>query len=368
MRIAFVLTSLGLGGAERQAVAIAERLARRGHTVIFLVLGRRVEQEWPTHLPVYRLDMRKNPVDFLWKVRKARAILEKFKPDLLHAHCFHANLFARLLCRKGVGGAAIATVHNVYEGPWPRLLAYRLTDRWGTHTVAVTLEAGRRYVRLGATPSRRLSIVHNGIDTELFRPDPERRRAMRAERAAGEDFIWLSAGRLTRAKDIPNLLHAFAAVVQAAPRARLWIAGSGEPNYVKRLKNLAHALEIDKKVEWLGVRRDLAALYDAADGFVLSSAWEGMPLVVGEAMAMEKPVVATDVGGVFELVSRLGRVVNAKDAPMLASRMVGIMQMPEAERGALGREARERIEEKFGFRTRIEAWEKLYDEYVGQGA
>lgn len=368
MRIAFVLTSLGLGGAERQAVALAERLAVRGHAVIFLVLGRRVEQEWTTYLPVYRLDMRKNPIDFLWKTRRAREILDEFRPDLLHAHCFHANLFARLLCRKGVDAAAIATVHNVYEGPWPRLLAYRLTDRWGVHTVAVSLAAGVRYVRRGATPSRRLSIVHNGIDTELFRPEPERRRAMRAQMAADENFIWISAGRLTRAKDIPNLLQAFALVAEAEARARLWIAGGGEPNYVARLKGMARGLGIEEKIRWLGVRRDLVALYDAADGFVLSSAWEGMPLVIGEAMAMEKPVVATDVGGVFELVSRLGRVVDAKDAPTLAARMVSIMQMPEPKRRTLGRKARTRIEEKFSFKTRIEAWEKLYEEYAGQGA
>lgn len=368
MRIAFVLTSLGLGGAERQAVALGERLARRGHAVIFLVLGRPVEKEWTTSLPVYRLGMRKNPVDFWRKARPARAILDAFKPDLLHAHCFHSNLFARLLRRRGLAAVVIATVHNVYEGPWPRLLAYRLTDRWGTHTVAVSLAAGVRYVHWGATPSRRLSIIHNGIDTELFRPDPERRQRMRQQMEAGEDFIWLSAGRLTRAKDIPNLLNAFARVAEAEARAHLWIAGDGEQNYAGHLRAMAQELGLEEKIRWLGARSDLVALYDAADGFVLSSAWEGMPLVIGEAMAMEKPVVATDVGGVFELIARCGWVVNAKDAATLAARMLLVMRLPVPKREAMGREARVRVEENFSFKTRIEAWETLYAEQAGRKA
>ena len=67
-------------------------------------------------------------------------------------------------------------------------------------------------------------------------------------------------------------------------------------------------------MRWLGLRRDMPALLDAADGFVSGSAWEGMPLAVGEAMVMEKPIVATDVGGVRELVGDAGAIVEAKDS------------------------------------------------------
>ena len=81
----------------------------------------------------------------------------------------------------------------------------------------------------------------------------------------------------------------------------------------------------------------MPALLDAADGFVLASAWEGMPLAVGEAMAMEKPVVATDVGGVRELVGDAGVIVSAKDPEGLAQAMLELMRRTSEARCALGR-------------------------------
>src|ERR1019366_2166487 len=109
----------------------------------------------------------------------------------------------------------------------------------------------------------------------------------------------------------------------------------------------AQAAELGTSVRWLGLRRDMPALLDAADGFVLASAWEGMPLVVGEAMAMEKPVVATDVGGVRELVGEAGVIVPAKNPQALAESMLDLMQSTPEARGVLGRAARERIAASF---------------------
>jgi glycosyltransferase involved in cell wall biosynthesis len=113
-------------------------------------------------------------------------------------------------------------------------------------------------------------------------------------------------------------------------------------------------------VRWLGLRRDIPALLDAADGFVLGSAWEGMPLALGEAMAMEKPVVATDVGGVRELVGEAGVTVPAKDSDALAEAMLATMRQSEAARAAQGRAARERIVRSFSMDAKADEWEALY--------
>ena len=97
MRIVYVLTSLGMGGAERQALAQAQRMAERGHAVAILVLRSRLSEEWPTKLDTLYLDMRKTPLSFLKGLGQARRFLLEFKPDLLHSHSFHANIAARLL-------------------------------------------------------------------------------------------------------------------------------------------------------------------------------------------------------------------------------------------------------------------------------
>jgi glycosyltransferase involved in cell wall biosynthesis len=178
--------------------------------------------------------------------------------------------------------------------------------------------------------------------------------------SVGEEFVWLAAGRIVPAKDFPNLLRAFAEVRRSIPEAQLWIAGEGNPAGAKRASGFALVSGSLEHVRWLGLRRDLPALLDAADGFVLASAWEGMPLVVGEAMAMEKPVVATDVGGVRELVGAAGVLVPAGDSTALAQAMVELMRTTAGERLTLGRAARVRIATEFSIEARVDQWEALY--------
>jgi len=179
---------------------------------------------------------------------------------------------------------------------------------------------------------------------------------------AGEEFIWLAAGRIALAKDYSNLLRAFALVRAAHARSRLWVAGEGTGAEFERVKRLATELGLGDAVRWLGLRRDMAALLDAADGFVLGSAWEGMPLALGEAMAMEKPVVATDVGGVRELVGDAGVIVAARDSAALGDAMVELTGRSSEDRLRLGRAARARIEQGFGMDARADQWEALYGE------
>jgi glycosyltransferase involved in cell wall biosynthesis len=104
----------------------------------------------------------------------------------------------------------------------------------------------------------------------------------------------------------------------------------------------------------------MPALLDAADGFVLASAWEGMPLVVGEAMAMEKPVVATDVGGVRELLGETGMIVPAKSSGSVAEAMLEMMRKTNDERRRMGRAACERIAAHFSMDAKAEEWQALY--------
>jgi glycosyltransferase involved in cell wall biosynthesis len=358
MRIAYVLTSLGVGGAERQAVALAERMVARGHAVALLVLRGRQPEEWPNTLDPIRLDMRRNPASLLAGLWKARHFLRDFHPDLIHSHTYPANMVARLLKIMFPGSVVLSTIHNVYEGGWPRMLAYRLTNRLSRHTTAVSQAAADRYLLLRAVPARKISVLANGIDTTEFARSHERRTRMREEMGAGDEFIWLTAGRIVPAKDYPNLLRAFARVRAAVPSACLWVAGESLGAGSAAIQALA--TDLGASIRWLGLRRDMPALLDAADGFVLASAWEGMPLVVGEAMAMEKLVVATDVGGVRELVGDAGVLVPAKSPDGLAEAMLEMMRKTNDERRKLGLTARARISDCFSMDAKADEWEALY--------
>ena len=360
MRIVYVLTSLGMGGAERQALALAGRMAQRGHTVALLVLRPRLAEEWPTPLRVVHLDIRRTPLSLLAGLAKGRHFLRGFHPDILHSHSFHANFVARLLKLLVPATVSLSTVHNIYEGDWQRMLAYRFTDFLSRRTTAVSETAARRFVQLRAVPEQKCVVIPNGIDTAEFAANPVRRGTMRAQLGVTNEFLWLAAGRIVAAKDYQNLLRAFAQVRAAHPDARLWIAGDAMTAEFDRVLGLTAELSLHPAVRWLGLRRNLPALLDAADAFVQASAWEGMPLAVGEAMAMEKPVVATDVGGVREMVAEAGVIVPSKSPDALAVAMLDLMHDTPEHRQALGRAARERISRRFSMDARADEWEALY--------
>jgi len=360
MRIAYVLTSLGVGGAERQAVALAERMAVRGHAVSLIVLRGRQPHEWPTTLDLVRLDVRKNPASFMAGLAKARRFLSDFQPDLIHSHTYPANMASRLLKICFPAASVLSTVHSIYEGPWPRMLAYRLTDSFSCLTTTVSEAGAARYMRLKAVPAHKCAVVTNGVDTAEFAHSPERRAWLQAQMAVQAEFVWLAVGRIVPAKDYPNLLRAFSRVHQVVPAARLWVAGEASATGLALIQALAAEFGVEASVRWLGLRRDIAALLDAADAFVSASAWEGMPLAVGEAMAMEKAVVATDVGGVRELVGEAGVMVPAMAPDALAQAMLAVMRQTPQARSKLGHAARERIKSQFGFDAKANEWELLY--------
>ncbi|MDR3754629.1 MAG: glycosyltransferase [Terracidiphilus sp.] len=368
MRIVTVLTSLGMGGAEKLALAVAERMANRGHDVALLSLMPRLPEQWPTTLPVTYLDIRKNPASVAAGFRRGRHFLREFRPDMVHSHSFHANILARLLTIGAPRAVVISNVHNVYEGGRMRMLAYRLTDRWSVRTVAISQAAADSFIRLKAIPKHKCSVRALGIDTQKFAPDAQRRASTRKAMGADSAFVWLCVGRIAPAKDYPNLLQAFAKVERQRSDTLLWIAGGGSEAACQELESLANDLGIREKALFLGLQRDMPALLDAADGFVLGSAWEGLPQVIAEAMAMEKPVVATDVGGVRELLGDEGTRVPPKDPEALAAAMLRTMGRNRDEGTLEGKAARELIQRRFSIDAVADGWEALYEQEIGSSS
>jgi glycosyltransferase involved in cell wall biosynthesis len=362
MRIVYVLTTLAVGGTERQVLAIARRMAARGHDVALLVL-RCPEPDWlTTELTTVSLEMGRGFRSAFAGFRRGVGFLRAFRPDIVHSHNFHGNMLARMMRLIYRHAGVISTIHNVYEGGRMRMLAYRLTDGLADRTAAVSAAVAERFLRLRAVRKEKCLVLTNGIEICGFVPDAERRVAMREQMGVRDEFVWLCVARNTAAKDIPNLLQAFAKAWKSEPKIALWMAGPDSAAGAAKAMYAVSTMPLDALdgLRRLGTRSDIPALLDAADGFVLASAWEGMPLAVGEAMAMEKPVVATDVGGVRELVGEDGVLVRAKDADALAGAMVEMMRRPASERLAMGRAARERILANFGMDRKADEWEALY--------
>ena len=362
MGLTFVITSSGMGGAEQQVAQLARTMQRRGWDVgiiSMLPLESPISDLADTGIRVTTLGMSRGVPDPR-AIARLRAILAKWRPDVTHGHMVHANLLVRLsrpLLRTRV---LVSTIHNQDEGSQWRYWAYRLTDRLGDTTTAVSQLAADEAVRRHAVPAGRLLVVPNGVDTRILEPDAAVRTATRKSLGVTDSFLWLAVGRLAEAKGYPGLIEAFQVVRAQRPDAILRIAGVGPLHGA--LQDAIAEHDVTDAVQLLGLRTDVRELMQAADGFVLSSLWEGLPMVLLEAAASALPIVATDVGGSREVVNdgSTGHLVPPMDPPALADAMLRVMSMPEDGRRAMGSAGRLHVARTFELEAVADRWEAIY--------
>lgn len=359
MKIVFVLTGMAMGGAERQVADLADQFIQRGHQVVIASLtGDVIVRPCSERVRIVRIAMRKTPVGMLHGYRALRQLIRDAKPDVVHSHMVHANILTRLVRLTTRMPCLISTAHNTNEGGRLRMWAYRLTDFLADITTNVSDDAVAAFEAKGAVPRGTMVAVPNGIDTARFRPDPVARAALRArEGVSPATRLVLSVGRLVTEKDHDRLLQAFAPLADARDIV-LWIVGSGP--LLDKLQAQAAELWLTDRVRFLGMRDDIPALMNAADVFVLSSIYEGFGLVVAEAMACERVVVATDAGGVRDVLGDCGFLVPPLDTAALQQAMVDALALPPAQARALGQHARERVVSRYSLDAVAETWLALY--------
>ena len=370
-RILLVITSLQVGGAETQVASLACVLQSRGWdvAVVCLLPASGLERMLTlAKVQVRSLGMKRGWPDPRAILRLA-AIVRDWKPDIVHSHMVHANLLAR--CTRLVASmpALISTAHNTLEksergGPtWYKEQLYRLTDKLADQTTIICQAGKRHYIASGAVPAHRLEVVPIGIDCQQFSPRPDSRAVMRQELGLGDgEFTWLAVGRMVVQKDFPNMLRAFAPL-----RGRNWkllIAGDGPLR--EFLESLARQLGLTEQVRFLGIRRDVPALHNAADALVLSSQMEGLPLAVLEASASGLPSVVTDVGGTGEAVldGVTGFIVPPSDPQALSQALSKLMDLPVDVLRGFGVAARRRCLAQFEIETVVSRWETLYAKFL----
>lgn len=358
MKILLVITGLGMGGAEHVVVNLADNFVQRGNTVkIAYLTGEALVLPSNPEIEVVAIGM-KRAKDFFKAYMTLRALINSFKPDVVHSHMIHANLLSRLVRLTVKVPKLVCTAHNSNEGGKLRMFAYRLTDKLATISTNVSEEAVDSYIKAGAVkPGRMLSVV-NGIDTNRFVFDAEVCDEKRVELDIANLQIILSVGRLVKQKDYPSLLNAIALLKEKRQDFMVVIAGDGPLK--QELLMLAKSLKIESFVEFLGVRRDIPALMSASDIFVLSSVSEGFGLVVAEAMACERIVVATDCGGVSKVVGSYGFLIEPKNHTLLSQELHRALDMRSDQRVKMGTAARQHIVHQFSLDANVNAFLKIY--------
>lgn len=289
------------------------------------------------------------------------SVLRRLAPDVVQSHGARSNVYTRVAGRLAGVPAVLSTIHNAlrdYPVAPARLAAYRAVDQvtlpLATRVVCVAGELARDY-------AGRAVVIHNGIDLDHFDAGTptadvgERRASLGLPAGPVVGFV----GRLTPQKDPLAFLRVVAALRRARPDLRALVVGDGPLR--REVERAAGALGVAECCRFLGERSDVPALLAVMDVVVLTSVSEGFPFVVLEAMAMERPVVATTVNGVPEIVESgvTGWLIPRGDVEALARATLDVLDAPDVAR-RMGQAGRRRVVERFTAQRMVGETQALY--------
>jgi len=353
-----LIETSGPGGAEKVLVNLVGQLSKgRYHPIVCL----RKKGWLSDQLREHRFETLIIPQDGYVNSRwfgQLREIVRVEQIDVIHAHEFAMNSYGSIL--SGLTGVpVITTVHgkSYYHEKWRRRIAYRLIARW-SKMVAVSEDIRNFLITRVGIKADQVMTIRNGIDVNSYIVPVDEDGAPEKER---QEYVIGTVGSLYPVKGHTYLLKALAIVLKTHPDVVCKIAGQG--HLMSQLQAEAADLGIANRATFLGLRDDIPQYLQSIDVFVLPSLSEGLPLSVLEAMAAGKPVIATNVGGVSEVVQdqRTGFVVPPKDPETMANRILQVMaDRAMAER--LGRAGREKVERDFSLDTMTQQYEALYEE------
>jgi glycosyltransferase involved in cell wall biosynthesis len=370
LRIALLDPHLKGGGQVRYLTNLASELVRRGHAVLIgcrreSVLIDSARIAGCEAAPVFSFRGGLRPVAWFNDISAMRKIIRDFRPDIVHVNGSQDHWTAAVAnALESRASTLVRTRHNTYkvsDGLANRMLNRRYTDYQIVvcETVRATLAAQRAF------DADRMCSIHNGVDAELFAPDAKARAVVRAEYGYGQEHIVCGiAARLTPAKGHEFLFQALAQIRKARPMLRVLVLGQGVLD--AQLKELASKLGISNKVTFAGFRNDIHRCVQAFDiGIQPSIDCDTSSFSLKEQMAAETAVIASDYGGLTEIVSDgvEGLIVPAGSADPLAQAMANL-SCDSGLRRIMGMRGRERVLREFTVQVFAERTENAYREAI----
>lgn len=341
-----------VNGALQYAVELATRQAERGHEVTVLApegswVAQQVAGRDIRHIPS---DLRRWPLD---ELRRVRDFVAAEGIDVVHGHSSRAFNFGVCL-RRLYGVPCVSTAHsNKIQVHWA------LAD----HVIAVSAATLRFHRRWNWVRPSRISVIHNPIDTQRFRPlDEEDRRRVRREVGLGETApVLLIAGHVIRRKGQRVAVRALPRILAEVPEAQLVLVGHESHEYGLQVRAEAERLGVQRSVHWLASRSDVERIFAIADVCWCPSLDEPFGLTACEALACEVPVIASRLGGFLETVhpGQSGELVQQGDERQLAEATLELLADPPRRR-RYGRHGRRWVEENLASDVHDDAVEAVY--------
>ncbi len=327
-KIVHISHDLDLGGLQRVIVNICRTIDRSVFDVSVICLrglGCFTSEIEGLGITVYLIPQKKHGTDYFSFLKVAK-LLRKIKPDVIHTHNtqpFIDGVIAALLC--GVK----RVIHTDHARSFPDKRRYMFAEWVMSHfafrVVGVSDHTSMNLMKYEHISVSKIETIPNGIDPAAYQIQIDKSKKRQELGLPKSGPILGVAVRLCEQKGVSYLLKAFVSVVKHIPQAVLVIAGDGELR--SELENETKQLGIQRNVFFLGLRLDIAELLKLFDVYVLPSLWEGLPMILLEAMAAGCPVIASNVGGVSTAIidGKTGILVNPAEHVQLTDAIIGLL-------------------------------------------
>ena len=362
----------GLADRGYETTLVAGTIARGEESMAFVADAEGVHVE-----TLDDLSRKISPVRDLRAMLRLAQLIRRERPTILHTHTAKAGAVGRIAALLAGGARPPIVVHtfhgHVLRGYFGRIttFGFRTLERWLARTttalIAVSPEVRDDLVALHVAPASKFTVVRLGIDLgrRVDNDDAQRRESRRQMGLHEDAFVVGWVGRMTAVKRTESVVRALQKLVERGVDAYAVLVGDGPDR--ERLERHAHELGVIKRCLFLGYQVDVAPFYDAIDVLLLPSINEGTPVSVIESLAASRPVVATRVGGIPDVVRDGvdGFLVDSDDPDALAAPLAELAADPE-RRARMGEAGRARVVERYAVGRLVDDIDRLYRKLLAE--
>lgn len=370
--IVYIRHSAGSGGGADSVLLNTVKALDRSRFAPVVVFLRKHGEAPSVHVPYLTLlqipcfDLPGSSLIDLRQLRKLAAIAMQYEADIIHSNDPKSDITGILLRAFLPGVRIISTVHGWIRRR-PRSVLYTLIDQCALKRFDAVIAVSRHIAAMAqAKGIRKVHVIHNGIDPDAWEPLPQD-RSSRALQDVKVSFRIGFVGRVSKEKGPLDFTAVAGKIIAVHPSCEFLVAGEGPEE--GPMRDMVRQSGMDGKFSFLGplLQSQLIEVYRKLDLVLLPSYTEGLPMVVLEAFAMAIPVVATNVGGVGEVISHgiNGYLAEPGDIDAMAGFVLGILQN-SGLRNTMRDNARRTVEDHFCLQTTVRMLEDLYRGVMGR--
>jgi len=369
IRVAFLIRSIGVGGAERQLLTLVRGLEKRMFDVSVVTFydegAFACELRAINGVRLISLE-KKGRWDVLPFTLRLLTCFRELKPAIIHGYMGSANILS-LLAGKAIGSRVVWGVRSssidFEHYDWLPRAIFKVECALARFCdlIIANSNAGADFHAAHGFPKSRMRVVPNGIDTKALIRDTKAGSLLRNAWGIRDDQPLIGlVGRLDPMKDHPTFLRAAVEILRRRPEVRFVCVGDGLEAYKRELRSMASRLGLESAILWVGRQDQMCAVYSALDLLCSCSIFgEGFPNVVGEAMACGTPCVVTDVGDSAEVVGDTGLVISPRRPEQVAGACLALLDRLDCERKEMSTAARQRIVERFTVERLVQTTQDL---------